>query len=99
MYFEKKLLNYHQTAIELKGILRELKDSYVHEISDQLRGHNLHVIKQERKSSPWYVRITLPIALVVVLLVVISTPFKYMLTGSWGYDENKLFNWFRSVGL
>lgn len=47
-------------------------------------------------------RITLPFAIVVLIIMFISLPISFLITGQWGYplgDKSRLFNWFRSLRL
>lgn len=48
------------------------------------------------------IRLTLPFALILLLLMLISLPLVYIITGQWGYSlgkKNRVLNWFKSLGL
>lgn len=49
------------------------------------------------------IRLTLPFALIVMLLMFIFIPINFLFTGNWGYSISKsnprLLNWFRSLRL
>lgn len=47
-------------------------------------------------------RLTLPFALIFMLLMLIGLPLVFMITGKWEYsisDKNIILNWFRSLKL
>lgn len=48
------------------------------------------------------VRITLPFALILIIIMVISLPFVFLITGNWGYsfsEKNRIYNWLKSLRL
>ena len=51
--------------------------------------------KKETKSLLW--RFTLPLYPIVWILLVISSPINYLITGRWGY-ETKIIKWFMDWG-
>ena len=51
--------------------------------------------------NPW-IRLTLPFALVTLILMLAWTPFKFIFTGEWGYslsENNRILNWFKALRL
>lgn len=50
---------------------------------------------------PW-VRLTLPFAVILMLLMIICIPLVFLITGRWAYplsEKNRILNWFRSLHL
>lgn len=48
------------------------------------------------------IRLTLPFAITLMLLMFIGMPILFIITGSWHYplgDKNRILNWFRSLRL
>lgn len=98
-YWRLTRMDYHQAAWRLKDILPELKKTYSDEIVDNLRGSDLQFYYVEKAKSPIWIRLTLPIALIVMLTLFILMPVNYMITGRWGYKYEPLTNWLRSLGF
>lgn len=51
---------------------------------------------------PAWIRITLPLALITMLVMLLATPIMFMFTGYWGYklgEKNRILNWFRALRL
>ena len=49
-----------------------------------------------------FVRITLPFAILLLLIMIIGMPILFLITGSWKYplsDKSKIYNWFRELKL
>ena len=98
-FWEIKKLDTYSTAIELKHHLPMLEKYSTDDIVDHLRGSGLHLIKEQKTETKIWVRFTLPIAFVVFLIMLLSLPIRFMFTGSWYYDNQKIANWFRAVGF
>ena len=50
----------------------------------------------------FWIRFTLPIAIVVMLIMFLLMPVAFFITGRWGYSlskKNRLLNWFRELRL
>lgn len=57
---------------------------------------------EEKTESKWWVRLTLPLAFILIILMYIGLPFIFVFTGKWSYslgDKSRVLNWFRSLGL
>jgi hypothetical protein len=57
--------------------------------------------KKETPVSP-LMRLTLPFAIILLLLMLIGLPIIFLITGSWFYPhtkEDRILNWFRSLRL
>lgn len=49
-----------------------------------------------------YIRLTLPFAIVLMLLMLLGLPLVFIITGRWSYplgDKNFVLNWFRRLKL
>lgn len=57
---------------------------------------------QEKKPVPVWIRFTLPFALIMILLMFLSLPVVFLITGKWGYgfnEKNWVYNWFKMLKL
>lgn len=57
--------------------------------------------EEETPVKAW-VRITLPFAIILMLLMLLLSPIVFMFTGKWGYSmgkKNRILNWFKSLRL
>jgi hypothetical protein len=98
-FWEVKTENYYSTAFELKNKIPELSKIDVEVLESHLRRSGLQMVRKKSVKTPFWVRFTLPLAFTVLLILLITLPIKYMVTGSWYYKNEKLMNWFRSVGF
>jgi len=49
-----------------------------------------------------WIRLTLPFALILMIIMFVLAPFLFVLTGMWGYNlgqKNLIINWFRALHL
>lgn len=80
----------------------ELKKLNNEELCNRFRKLNLNFYYEEQTPVNLWVRFTLPFAIVLMILMLISLPFVFILTGSWHYPHTKkdiILNWFRSLRL
>lgn len=57
---------------------------------------------EKQKPVKWYIRLTLPIAMLVWLGMFITLPIHFILYGTWGYSlgkNNYIYNWFSQLHL
>lgn len=50
---------------------------------------------------PW-IRITLPFAIILMAVMIITSPIKFIITGIWHYNfskKNYIYNWFKQLKL
>ena len=87
------------SAYKLKEAFPELKQILLEDIEQRLRYSGMILVKRERVSVPFWVRLTLPFALIAIIILYVSLPIKYMLNGKWGYNKDWLYNWFKSLGF
>lgn len=71
------------------------------DMADRFRKLGIDWYSEKRVSAPFWIRLTLPFALIAWIGLLLSLPFGFIFTGSWGYSlgNTGLLNWFRSVGL
>jgi hypothetical protein len=92
-------VDYYSVAIDLKRRIPDLKHVDYEWIADHLKGSNLLFYRQEKAPIPFYMRLTLIPALVVLVILFIGLPINYLITGYWRYNWLWLKNWFTSLGF
>jgi len=97
-YWYKRKIDYFSVAMELKKVIPELKVSTSDHIEDCLRGSGLEFYRVTNKKVPVFIRLTLPFAAITFVVLFLTLPIKFMVTGKWGYDNERLRNWFTSLG-
>lgn len=99
-FFKKRKIHPYFAAIALKEILPDIKNIYnTEDIESHLRGSNLEFYEVDEKVPSLLVRLTLPFALVFIVLGFLYLPIQYITKGRWGYKSLKIKNWFNSLGL
>jgi hypothetical protein len=56
---------------------------------------------EETPVKPW-LRLTMPFAIVLMILMLLAIPFNYLITGKWSYslgEKNTILNWFKALKL
>lgn len=85
-----------------KEVFPELSKLSSEEMADRLIDMKMDFYYEEKKPVNIWTRLTLPIALLTMLLMIIAIPIYFMFTGVWGYnltEKNYLLNWFRALKL
>lgn len=86
-----------------KEVFPELKNVSREELCDRWIDLGVDFYTQKQTKVPFWIRITLPFAILLFILMIIFSPINFMLKGSWGYDlgknENRIYNWFKSLSL
>lgn len=57
---------------------------------------------EEKVEVKGWIRLTLPFALILFILMFIGFPFAFIITGKWSYgngDKSRILNWFRQLRL
>ncbi len=98
-FWRLKKINYYFAAIKLHKILSKLNKYSVEEIEDELRSSNLEIYEEERIQNNILIRLTMPFALLTMLVLILLSPINYILSGHWGYKWLPLRNWFRALGF
>lgn len=87
---------------KFKETFPELKDISSEDLADRFRGLGIEFYTAERKPTPLLIRLTMPFAFTVFVVMIALSPLHYLATGRWRYrlaDNSKLMNWFEAVGF
>lgn len=85
-----------------KNEFPELSKVDSEELCDRFKRLNLDFYYEEVKPIKLWVRLTLPFAVILYLIMFLFIPFNFFITGKWGYslnDKNIILNWFRSLKM
>jgi hypothetical protein len=86
---------FRETFPELNKLSRE-------ELCDRFASLGVDFYRVEETKVKWWVRLTLPFALILFILMLIGLPFVFIITGKWSYgsgDKSRILNWFRALRL
>jgi hypothetical protein len=98
-YYRLKRKDDLSVAKQLRKTFPELKEMLIVEIEERLSELDFDFYQDEKVKASLLVRLTIPFALVLMVLLVAAMPINYMITGRWGYKWQWLSNWFRSLGF
>ena len=87
--------NFKKVFPELSKIDRE-------ELCDRFIDLKMDFYYEEEIPVSFWMRLTLPFAIVTMLLMFIGLPIAFLITGKWGYsltEKNYLLNWLKSLRL
>lgn len=85
-----------------KKVFPELAKISSEEMADRLIDLKMDFYYEEKTPVSFWTRLTLPFALITILLMIAGLPINFLITGRWGYslgEKNRLLNWFRSLRL
>ena len=85
-----------------KKVFPELSKIDSDELCDRFIELNIEFYCEEITPVSLWIRLTLPFALLTMLLMIIMIPFAFLINGRWSYslgEKNRLFNWFRALKL
>lgn len=96
--------NSYSTTIpyDFKKVFPELSKVSNEEICDRLKKLNMDFYYEERTPISFWMRLTMPFAILLMLLMLVMIPVSFFITGEWGYSlrgKNRLLNWFRALRL
>ena len=80
----------------------ELKKVDEDEMVRRFRKMKMEFYYEEITPVKWWIRLTLPFALVTMLFMFIFIPIVFLVTGKWTYElnkKNRVYNWFKSLKL
>lgn len=83
-------------------IFPELKDLSRDELYRRFSQSNVRFFMVHKKKVPALLRLTMPLAIILILIMIIMMPINYFVTGSFRYNTDryiKLWNWFEAIGL
>lgn len=72
------------------------------ELADRLNSLNLDFYYEKKTAVHPLIRLTLPFAILLFIIMFLSIPLVFMLTGHWGYPlgkNNRILNWFKSLNM
>ncbi len=87
---------------EFRRKFPELKNVSHEELCDRFSELGMDFYTKEKTKVNKYIRITLPFALILWVIMFILLPINYMIFGRWGYslgEKNYILNWFKSLKL
>lgn len=97
LFRKKRRENIESLAFDLKYKIPELRNVELDYIKHYLLQLRIEVYKSDLKTIPWYMRLTMPFALLMIVLLFIFSPFHFLITGRWSYDILWLQNWLSSL--
>jgi hypothetical protein len=80
----------------------ELDKVSYEEMCSRWNSLGIDVYTEEKTEVKGWVRLTLPFALILFVLMLIGLPFVFIITGKWSYgngDKSRILNWFRALRL
>lgn len=86
----------------LRETFPELSKLSSEELCDRFSDLNLDFYYEKKSPVNLLTRLSLPFALVLIFLMFITLPIKFIITGHWGYSlggKNRILNWFRALKL
>lgn len=86
---------FRETFPELNKVSNE-------EMCDRWISLGIEFYTEEETEVKWWIRLTLPFALILFILMIIGLPFVFMFTGKWSYGngyKSRILNWFRQLRL
>jgi len=87
---------------DFKKAFPELSKIDAEELCDRLIELKMDFYYEEETSVNFWVRLTLPFAIITMVLMIACVPIVFLITGKWGYSlgvKNHIFNWFLSLKL
>jgi len=85
-----------------KKVFPELKNIDSEELADRFIDLGMDFYTEEKKSINPLLRLTMPFALLVMVVMIVGIPVNFLITGNWGYslgENNRILNWLRALRL
>jgi len=85
-----------------KKVFPELSKIDSEELCDRFQELKMDFYYEEKTPVPFWIRLTLPLAIILMILMLVFLPVHFMFTGEWSYSlggKNLLLNWFKSLRL
>lgn len=85
-----------------KEVFPELNKLSSEELCDRWVELGVDFYTEEKTAVNPLIRLTLPFAIILIVLMILSVPIVFIFTGKWGYgfsEKNRLLNWFRALKL
>ena len=105
MYRKLKRVWSHNNANyipKFREIFPELNNVSSEEMCDRWIELGVDFYTDKKTPIKIWTRLTLPFAIVLIVLMIIAIPFIFILTGEWKYplgEKNRILNWYRSLRL
>lgn len=83
-------------------VFPELSKIDSEELCERFKELKMEFYYEEKTPVNFWIRLTLPIALLIMVLMFFALPIVFLITGSWRYSlgkKNVLLNWFKSLRL
>ena len=81
----------------------ELKELSNEELCERWKEMDVEFYSIKQKPVRFWVRLTLPLALILMLLMYIYLPINFIIKGKWGYEIHKnkfqIYNWLKMLHL
>ena len=87
---------------KFKTVFPELAKVNSEELCDRFIKLNIDFYYEEKTPVKFWMRLTLPFAIILMIIMFIALPINFLFNGKWGYslgDKNRLLNWFRALKL
>lgn len=103
--FRKLRLLYSYSSYEgitkLKDVFPELRNLSYDELGDRWKQLGVNLYSEKITPVNKLVRLTMPFAIILIILMFIFIPFNFLITGTWTYKISKgiIYNWFKSLKL
>ena len=85
-----------------KKVFPELSKIDSEELRDRFIKLNMKFYYEEKNAVSFWLRLTLPFALITLVLMFLGLPINFLVTGNWGCSLNKknyILNWFKALKL
>jgi hypothetical protein len=85
-----------------KQVFHELNKISSEEMCDRWIELNIEFYSEEVTPVNLWIRLTLPFAITLLILMFICLPLVFLITGKWRYplsEKNTILNWFRALRL
>lgn len=83
-------------------VFPELSKIDSEELCERFKELKMEFYYEEKTPVNFWIRLTLPIAILIMALMLFALPIVFLITGSWRYSlgkKNVLLNWFKSLRL
>ena len=80
----------------------ELNKTSNEELCNRWKSLGIDFYTEEKTEVKGWIRLTLPFALILFVLMFIGLPFCFLIYGRWSYgngDKSRILNWFRILKL
>lgn len=98
-FWRLRYINSFSAGLELKRHLPELKGMDGEILGYKLDNTKLDFYESEQATTPLWIRLTLPFAFIIALVLFLGMPINYIITGRWGYKIVWLKNWLSALGF